>query len=185
MGHENTLNLPHASKSHHIINTNLNPPTEPSSHVKWSHSPIYVLTYYYSYRWLWRHPTDWGLGWRRRPHQTLSQKKKKADYIHSQRAIKEKATTQIKILWQPKEGKHSSYDIHHSTNPKPLEWASLNHESMFRSCYIILKHTYRLNVVHAVMHAGDTYQTTSTQTLLSPNALALSPIPTKLKFITR
>ena len=51
-----------------------------------------------------------------------------------------------------------------------LEGTSLNHKSMFRSRYVILKHTYRLDV----MHAGDTNQTTSTQTLLFPNALTLT-----------
>jgi hypothetical protein len=53
---------------------------------------------------------------------------------------------------------------------------------MFKSRDVILKHTYRLDT----MHAGDTNQTTSTQTLLSPNALSLAPITTtKLTFITR
>jgi hypothetical protein len=49
---------------------------------------------------------------------TLSQEKK-ADFIQSQRARKEGGRTLIKILEQPKEGKHSSNYIHHSTNPNP------------------------------------------------------------------
>ncbi len=44
-------------------------------------------------------------------------------------------------------------------------------QSMFRSRYVIVKHI-------DVMHTGDTNQTTSTQTLLSPNALPRSPIIT-------
>ncbi len=53
---------------------------------------------------------------------------------------------------------------------------------MVRSRYVILKHTYRLDV----MHAGDTNQTTSIQTLLSPNALALALTnTTKLTFTPR
>jgi hypothetical protein len=54
---------------------------------------------------------------------------------------------------------------------------------MFTSRYVILKHTYRLDV----MRAGDTNHSTSTQTRLSPNALALPPTTTttiKLAFIS-
>ncbi len=50
---------------------------------------------------------------------------------------------------------------------------------MFRSRDVILKQTYRLDAIHA----GHTIQTTSTQTLLSPNALVLSPTTTSLAFI--
>jgi hypothetical protein len=51
-----------------------------------------------------------------------------------------------------------------------------------RSRYIIfIKHTCRLDV----LHAGDTNQTTFTQTLLSPNELALaSTTTTQLTFIS-
>ena len=69
--------------------------------------------------------------------------------LHSEKStIKEGRRTLIKILWQLKEGQHSLNYIHHSTNPNP-EWTSLNHNSMFRSRYVILKHTYRLDVMHA------------------------------------
>jgi hypothetical protein len=90
--------------------------------------------------------------------------------------------TLIKILWQPKEGKQSSNYIHHAINPKTPRseppWIT-------RACsgwrYVILKHTYRLHVTHA----GDTDQTISTQTLLSPDTLALAPTTTaKLTFIS-
>ncbi len=71
-----------------------------------------------------------------------------------------------------------------SSNIQEYVQVTLRHpqtyKSMFRSRYVILSHTYRLDV----MYAGDTNQTTSTQTLLSPNALALSPTTTtKLIFI--
>jgi hypothetical protein len=40
---------------------------------------------------------------------------------------KAQGRTLIRILWQPKEDKHSSKYIHHSTNPDTPEWTSLNH----------------------------------------------------------
>jgi hypothetical protein len=61
------------------------------------------------------------------------------------------------------------------------EWNSFNHKNMFRSRYVILKHTNRLDV----MNADGTHQTTSTQTLLSPNAFSLAPTTTtKITFIS-
>ena len=49
------------------------------------------------------------------------------------------------------------------------------------SRYAILKHTYRLDV----MHAGDTNKATSTETVLSLNALTLSPTASQLTIIPR
>ncbi len=43
----------------------------------------------------------------------------KAEASENTVARKEGKRTLIKILWQPKEGKHSSNYIHHSTNPNP------------------------------------------------------------------
>jgi hypothetical protein len=57
----------------------------------------------------------------------------------------------------------------------------MNHNSMIRSRQVIHKHAYQLDVTHA----GDTNQTTFTQTLLPPNALILSPSTTQLTFTPR
>ncbi len=92
------------------------------------------------------------------------------------RARLEGGRTLIKILKQPKEGKrsqkrgnHSSNYIHHFPNPTPPppEWTSVNHKSMFKSRYVILKDTYRLDV----MHAGDTNLSVSQRTWTLTNHL--------------
>ncbi len=174
-------------RSHYVIKSNVRitsspptePPTEPSNHtIAWAHvtsnhSPIYVWTYYETYRLLSRHSTDWCLRWRRKHRQTLSQEKK-ADYIHSQRARKEGGRTLIKILLQPKEGTLSSNYITSLHQPKPPSEPPCITRAVFRSRHVILKDTYRLEV----MHASDTNQATSIQTLLSPNALAIAPTAT-------
>jgi hypothetical protein len=178
MGHESTLNLTHSSTPllYHLYITSSPPGQTPN----------------------WTHQSQKHMYWLTRRHSSNSRdvplidvsveggsihehcrKTKKADYIHSQRARIKDSWTLIRILRQRKEGKHSSNYIHHSTNPNP-ERTSLNHNSMLRSRYVILKHTYRLDV----MHADDTNQITSTQTFLSPNALAVSPTTvTQLTFI--
>jgi hypothetical protein len=54
-------------------------------------------------------------------------KKKKASYIHSQRARKEGGRTLIIILWQPKR-RQTFFKSHASLHQhQPPEWTSLNH----------------------------------------------------------
>ncbi len=89
MGLGSTLNLsPTASPPLYHLYITSSPPTQnPSSapinhsiasvHITSSHSPLFVLTYYPTYRSLLRRPTDSGLRWRRKHKQTLSQEKKR------------------------------------------------------------------------------------------------------------
>jgi hypothetical protein len=140
-----TLNLPHSSTPplYHLYitsspptpNHRRNPPiTIAWVHVTSSHSPLYVLTYFETYWQHSQHPTDWGLRRRRKPQQTLSQEKK-ADYIHSQRARKRRRKEEPwpKYSNSPKKANNILLNIyiHHSTNPNPLEWTSLNHKSIY------------------------------------------------------
>ncbi len=111
-------------------------------------------------------------------------RKKRRPIIFTVNAQEKKAEgrTLIKILWQPKEGKtffklHTSR--HQPTTPSEPPWITRACSRHVTASSNI--RTYRLDV----MHAGDTNQTTSTQTLLSPNALALAPTTTtKLTFIS-
>ena len=165
-----------------------NPSTEPYNHtIAWvhetsSHSPLHVLTYFQTYWSLSRRPTDSGLRWNRKNQQTLSQEKK-ADYIHSQRAWKESSKNNPDRNTQTAQRTRTFFKLHSSLHRphKPSEWTSFHHKTVFTSRDVILKHTYRLDAAHA----GHTNQTTSTQTLPSPNALVLSPTTTPLTFIPR
>ncbi len=61
------------------------------------------------------------------------------------------------------------------------EWTSLIHKSMFRSRYVILKHTYRLDVIMLATRIRQLPK----KPILSPNARALvSTASTKLTFLS-
>ncbi len=190
MGYGSTLNLPHSSTPplYHLYSTSspptpnlrLNPPiTKPWVHVTSSQSfsnmridlLLDIVVTFATSHWL-RSPLKTETNLKKNVGRQENTVARKEGRLHSQSTRKKsRRKNPDQILKQTKEGKHSSNYTYFALPTQTTEWTSLHHKSMFRSRYVILKHTYRLDV----MHAGGTNQTTSTQTLLTPNALALAP----------
>ena len=99
---------------------------------------------------------------------------RKEGRLHSQSTRKKKRRKSPDTNTGTAQRRQTFFKLHtpiHQTKPRDNLLESQEHVQV---TYVTLKHTYRLDV----MHAGDTNQTTSTQTLLSPNALALLHLTT-------
>ena len=141
------FNITSLPSLHHIITTNPKPPTETSNHtIAWASRHVKAFSTIRVDLLCCISVTLATSHWLRSPSKAEAWSNtvaRKEGRLHSQSTRKKRRRKNPHQNTQTAQRRQTFFELHTSLHqPKPPEWTSLNHKSMFRWCYVILKHTY-------------------------------------------